>query len=72
MSVLRKVDPDAAERVPEVHRIIGMRNVLIHGHAEVNNLTVWRTATENLADVCTVVDALLDEAGPPRLRLSRT
>lgn len=65
MSVLRKVDADTADRVPDVHRIIGMRNVLIHGYAEVNNLTVWRTATENLAAVRTVVDALLDEAGPP-------
>lgn len=41
MSVLRKqVDPDTADRVPDVHRIIGMRNVLIHRYAEVNNLTV--------------------------------
>ena len=31
MSVLRKIDPDTADRVPDVHRIIGMRNVLIHG-----------------------------------------
>lgn len=44
-----------------------MRNVLIHGYAEVNNLTVWRAATENLDEVVTTVDALLDEAGRPDL-----
>ncbi|MBB3089502.1 DUF86 domain-containing protein [Nocardioides albus] len=48
MSVLRKEDSETAERVPGVHRIVGMRNVLIHGYAEINDLTVWRTATRDL------------------------
>jgi uncharacterized protein with HEPN domain len=65
MSVLRNVDPEIADRVPNVHKIIGMRNILIHGYAEVNNLTVWRTATEDLAEVVTAGEALLAEAGPP-------
>jgi uncharacterized protein with HEPN domain len=64
MSVLRKLDPENATRVPNVHKIVGMRNILIHGYAEVNDLTVWRTATEGLDDVVTAVDALLEEAGP--------
>ena len=67
MNALRRVDLETADRVPNVHRIIGMRNVLIHGYAEVNNLTVWRAATENLDEVVTTVDALLDEAGRPDL-----
>lgn len=65
MSVLRNLDPETADRVPNVHRIVGMRNILIHGYAEVNNLTVWRTATENLDEVVLAADALLAEAGPP-------
>ena len=67
MNALRRVDPETSDRVPNVHRIIGMRNVLIHGYAEVNNLTIWRAATENLDEVVTTVDALLDEAGRPDL-----
>lgn len=67
MSALRRIDPDAAGRAPNVHKIIGMRNVLIHGYAEVNDLTVWRAATEDLIEVVTAVDALLDEAGRPDL-----
>lgn len=65
MSVLRKEDPETAARVPDVHRIVGMRNVLIHGYAEINDLTVWRTATGDLQSLVQAVEALLAEAGPP-------
>jgi uncharacterized protein with HEPN domain len=65
MSALRRVDPETAVRVPNVHRVIGMRNVLIHGYAEVNDLTVWRAATGNLDELVSAVDALLEEVGRP-------
>jgi uncharacterized protein with HEPN domain len=42
-----------------------MRNVLIHGYAEISDLTVWRTATGDLQSLAEVVEALLAEAGPP-------
>ncbi|WP_235736850.1 HepT-like ribonuclease domain-containing protein [Nocardioides alcanivorans] len=51
-----------------MHKLIGMRNVLIHGYAQVNNLTVWRTATQHLDDVLSVVEALLaatEQPDPP-------
>jgi uncharacterized protein with HEPN domain len=47
----------------ELEKIVGTRHILIHGYAEVNDLTVWRAATEELGDVVTAVDALLEEAG---------
>ena len=65
MSVLRNLDPEPANRVPNIHKNVGMRNILIHGYAEVNNLTVCRTATENVDDVVAAVEPLLVEAGPP-------
>lgn len=65
MSVLRNLDPDTAKRVPNIHKIVGMRNILIHGYAEVNNLTVWRTAAEDLDEVVASLELLLAEAGPP-------
>lgn len=65
MTTLRRLDPSSANRVPNMHRVIGMRNILIHRYAEVNDLTVWRTATENLTDLVSAVELLLDEAGPP-------
>jgi len=42
-----------------------MRNILIHGYAEVNNLTVWRAATQNPDELVEAVVALLAEAGSP-------
>lgn len=65
MSVLRKHDPGTADRVPNAHKMIGMRNILIHGYAQVNNETVWQAATTDLAEVMEIVRALLDEVGPP-------
>lgn len=66
LNVLRRVDPVTADCVPNVHKTVGMRNVLIHGYAEVNNLTVWRAATENLDELIAAVESLLTAAGPPR------
>ena len=65
MSVLRKLDPATAERVPNARKMVGMRNVLIHGYAQVNNETVWQAATTDLGEVVAVVRDLLNEAGPP-------
>ncbi|MBF4161606.1 HepT-like ribonuclease domain-containing protein [Nocardioides acrostichi] len=67
MSVLRNLDPETTERIPNVHKLVGMRNILIHGYAEVNNLTVWRTVTEDLDEVVAAATALLVEAGPPAI-----
>lgn len=65
MNVLRTVDPETASRVPDVHRIVGMRNVLIHAYAEVNDLTVWQTANSDLDALIRAIEELLAEAGPP-------
>ncbi len=65
MTALRRIDPETADRVPNLNKIIGMRNILIHGYAEVNDLTVWRAATESLNELVGPVGELLDGAGPP-------
>lgn len=65
MGTLRNLDPATAVRVPNAPKIIGMRNILIHGYAEVNHATVWRTATDDLDSVLSAVDSLLAEYGPP-------
>jgi uncharacterized protein with HEPN domain len=65
MGVLRRHDPALAARVPNAHKMVGMRNVLIHGYAQVNNETVWHAATTDLDAVVASVRALLAEIGPP-------
>jgi uncharacterized protein with HEPN domain len=42
LNQLCKIEPQWAGRIPDVPQIIAFRNVLIHGYASVNDLTVWR------------------------------
>jgi len=65
LSQLCKIEPQWADRIPDVPQIIAFRNVLIHGYASVNDLTVWRTINESLSTLYEIVTSLLDEAGVP-------
>jgi uncharacterized protein with HEPN domain len=38
---MRKIDEDLLEQIPEYHRIIGFRNILIHGYDIVDEKVVW-------------------------------
>ena len=44
-------------------RVIGLRNVLIHGYAQVNPLTVWRIATEEVPELLIALERLILESG---------
>ena len=46
LSKLGQADPELAERIPNLHRIIGMRNILIHGYLVINDRIVWQAATQ--------------------------
>lgn len=48
LSQLRKTDADVARKVPELAQAVGLRNILIHGYAAVNNRLVWDVATAHL------------------------
>jgi uncharacterized protein with HEPN domain len=65
LNQLCKIEPLWADRIPDVPQIIAFRNVLIHGYASVNDLTVWRTIGEFLPTLYETVTGLLDEAGAP-------
>ena len=59
MSALRKHDPATAGRVPDAHKMIGMRNILIHGYAEVDDRLVWDMVQSRLSVLLQQVDDLL-------------
>lgn len=40
-------------------RIIGMRNRLVHGYADINHEVVWKTATEEIPAVLPLLTPLL-------------
>ena len=41
LNQLSHVDPDIAEEIPELPRIVAFRNILIHGYASVDDRLVW-------------------------------
>lgn len=69
LNSLRKSDPATAARVPDFRRVIGLRNILIHGYAVVDHAVVYAAATERVPELLTAVTALLeDEDGVPSER----
>lgn len=41
---LSRVNPDLAQRVPDLREIVNFRNLLIHGYAAIDHAQVWRIA----------------------------
>lgn len=41
MSNLRKIEPSIADRIPHSRAIVGFRNILAHGYAEVDHAKVY-------------------------------
>lgn len=61
LTKLGKAAPDVAAGIPDIARIIGLRNILVHGYAVVDDAVVWTAATERLPELLTVVDEMLSE-----------
>jgi uncharacterized protein with HEPN domain len=62
---LRATSPDLAARIPDLRHAVGLRNLLIHGYAAVDDSSVWRIANEDLPALAAAVRALLQELDPP-------
>ncbi|MSQ97382.1 MAG: DUF86 domain-containing protein [Gemmataceae bacterium] len=60
-----KKDPTLDRHFTALPRIIGFRNLLVHGYATIDNLTVWGVVEKNLPLLKQQVEALLAQAGPP-------
>lgn len=45
---LRENFPGEAEKISDIHKIIGFRNILVHGYHIVDAAVVWSAITENL------------------------
>jgi uncharacterized protein with HEPN domain len=41
LSRVRQLDPQRAARIRELPRVVGLRNVLVHGYAQTDHLLVW-------------------------------
>lgn len=59
---LRRDDADTAALVPELDRIVGMRNVIAHEYGRIDYEIVWRAVTTSIPALIPVLDVLVDEA----------
>jgi uncharacterized protein with HEPN domain len=62
----RRVSPETREVAPEIpwHRIIGLRNILVHDYAEVDMDIVWDTIQIDLAPLILAVRNCLKRIQP--------
>lgn len=57
-------DPELWEQVPEFHRIVGLRNRVIHGYSLVDNEVIWDVVQNKLPPLEASVTALLANKSP--------
>ena len=68
LSQLAKVDPQIADNVPKLRRIIAFRNILVHGYAAIDYDTVWRLIEDKLPELQSNLTMLLRAADPSQDR----
>lgn len=58
---LRRADSARAARVPGLKDAVGLRNILIHGYAEIDDARVYDTAAHDLPGLVDTLAALMAE-----------
>ena len=58
---LRHDDPETADKLSEHERIVGFRNVLVHGYDLVDDGIVWDTIRTKLPLLLSEVEGLLEK-----------
>ena len=61
LNQLSRLNPNMAEKIPDLPRIVAFRNILIHGYASVDDRLVWGVVESRLKPLLDVVAALLSE-----------
>lgn len=64
LSALRRVDPASAAQIHDLARIVGFRNVLVHGYTTVDDSLVWRVVERDLPGLTAALEALLPTDEP--------
>lgn len=57
---LRRADPDTAATLPDLSRVVGMRNILIHAYAAVDDRVVWDSIARDLPTLRSALRRMLD------------
>jgi uncharacterized protein with HEPN domain len=62
LSRLEKLDPPLAAQIADFRKIIGFRNVLVHGYEAIDDQIVWSTIQQHLPVLRQQVESLLTQA----------
>ena len=62
LSRLRHLDEGLLAAIPEHRRIIGFRNVIIHGYDTIDPALIWDAVQNHLPELIRIVTRLLDES----------
>jgi uncharacterized protein with HEPN domain len=54
-----RIDPGLEAKIPEIHRILGLRNRLIHGYDSVDDELMWDLLQSKLPALTQLLDAAL-------------
>jgi len=59
MTRLKRENPSMAERITDHDKIIGFRNILVHGYDLIDDSIVWSAVTESMPTLRLEVEELL-------------
>jgi uncharacterized protein with HEPN domain len=62
LNQMTRLDPATAAKIGEHRRIIGLRNVLVHSYAKVDDRVIWSVVKDKLARLRRDVEAVLASA----------
>ena len=58
-----EVEPAVAEQIPDLRRVVGLRNRLIHGYDSVDDEIIWDIVQTKIPPLAAQLDHLLTESG---------
>jgi uncharacterized protein with HEPN domain len=61
---LRRTDPDVAAAIPDLHRIVAMRNQIVHAYDSIDYLIVWRVATVDIPRLKPILTGMMNAREP--------
>jgi uncharacterized protein with HEPN domain len=61
LNQMSRRDPELASRIPQLGSVVGFRNILVHGYADVDDGIVWRVTIDKLQPLIALLRKLLAE-----------
>lgn len=59
LTQLRKIDAETAESLTDWHKIVGFRNVIVHGYAKLDPGRTWQVAVDDVPKLIAELEVLL-------------